>query len=247
MKQRKLFGAMTAVALFCLGFTACGGSDDADVNLLLQQTPVVSTTDPEGTVVVNFQKGSSSNEQSIGYGKIYVDNAGNFNSGDNPYYLNISFSSVGIVNGLSDVKTIPSTGWSQSIAITAGAGYIVGSTYYMGEGSQTYYARLYVVSVSPTGITVKYQSRFVLPIRLKQSKVTVDRSYHGLEVELATPTEVFIESTPDWCPARCFNFFNGKPSIHLDIQKNKTGQTRTGEVVLKNDLGSAKITIVQEG
>lgn len=232
---------MTAAVLLCLGFTACGDSDDAD------ETPVVRTTDPEGTVVVNFQKGSSSDEQSIGYGNIYIDYAGNFSPGNNPYYRSISFSSVGIVNGLSDVKTIPSNGWSSNIAVTEGAGYIVRIGEFGEYINHIYYARLYVVSVSPTGITVKYQSPFVLPIQLKQSNVTVDCLYHGLEVELATPTEIFIESKPDWCPAQYQHFSNGKPSIHLDIQENKTGQTRTGEVVLKNSLGSAIITIVQEG
>ena len=66
----------------------------------------------------------------------------------------------------------------------------------------------------------------------------VDSSYHFVSIKMENPTEFFVESAPDWCQIS---------GIMLSINANETGQTRTGEVVLKNSLGSAKITIVQEG
>lgn len=260
MKKQKFFGAITAATLFCLSFTACGSdSDEDDLTQQTPQSPIVATADPAGTVVVNLRKGSSANEQSVGVGKIYVDDAGNFTSdrGHNygwGYYGwgyendNIEFASVGIVNGLSGVLSIPSKGWSNSIAVTVGTGYVV--------NRNNVYARMYVVSASSTGITVKYQYPIAVPIKLKQAKFTIDSSYHTIQAELTNPTSVNIVSYPDWCGYSDGYFIsnglsyyhnNGKAYISIYVQENTTGQSRTGEIVLKNDVSSAKITIVQEG
>lgn len=245
MKKQKFFGAITAATLFCLSFTACGSdSDEDDLTQQTPQSPIVATADPAGTVLVNLRKGSSANEQSVGVGKIYVDDAGNFTS-DRGQYNYIEFASVGIVNGLSGVLSIPSKGWSNSIAVTVGTGYVV--------NRNDVYARMYVVSASSTGVTVKFQYPFSLPIKLKQSKFTIDSSYHYIQAELTNPTSVNIVSYPDWCSSSYDSYGpsyyhnNGKALISISVQENTTGQSRTGEIVLKNDVSSAKITIVQEG
>ena len=99
-----------------------------------------------------------------------MDNAGNFNfdkgerilvstplSGSYYAYDNdgIEFSSVGKVDGLSGITTIPSKGWSENIAITLNSGYIITRKYE--------FARLYVVSVTTNEATMKYQNPFWFP------------------------------------------------------------------------------------
>lgn len=254
MKKQKIFGAMTAVTLLCLGLASCG-SDPIEVTQMQSlQIPDVTTSDPTGTVVVKFQKGSSSNEQSVGVGKIYVDNAGNFTSDPGQYYGTyyanggIEFASVGKVNGLGSIKTIPSGGWSENIAVVAGTGYIVqrrfplyinGESNYVDFG----YARMYVVSVSSTEVTVKYQYPIPMPIKLDTSEFTFDSNGGSIIVGLEIATTFEIVSQPAWCQCQRFQY----SGITISVGENRTGQSRTGEIVLKNDVNSAKITIVQEG
>lgn len=137
------------VAMLSVGFTSCGSDDD------LEQTNITSNVDPEGTVVVNMNNGSSKNWISIGsIGSIHIDEANNFVGSDQTY----EFASVGLISGLSMIKTIPTSGWSISAAVVPGTGYVL--------RSRSSYARLYVVDyiVGTTGgiigATVKYQSPF---------------------------------------------------------------------------------------
>ena len=143
--------ATIVVAMSCLTLIACG--DDKEDGL--EQTENVSERDPDGTVVVNMNNGSRDNWITIGsIGKIHIDDANNFVG----YYSDYEFASVGLVSGLSKIKTIPTSGWSRSVAVVPGTGYVAR------YGSN--YARLYVVDyiVGTTGgiigATVKYQSPF---------------------------------------------------------------------------------------
>ena len=255
-KKTNSFCAMTATTLFCFIFTACGGSDDAVMNLPTQQTPVVTTTDPVGTIVLNFKKGTSANEQSVGVGRIYMDNAGNFNfdkgerilvstplSGSYYAYDNdgIEFSSVGKVDGLSGITTIPSKGWSESIAITANTGYII---YKSNKG----FARLYVESVTPNEATVKYQYPFCVAIDLKQSNFTVQKESKVIYAYIVNPTSVSEISGPEWCNSYVvFDSKTGETYVLILVTENNTGEKRIGEISLKNDVNTAKITVIQEG
>jgi len=171
----------------CMGFVACGdGDDDTPVS-----TPPTTNTgngdngngngngdngdngngnngsqDPEGTVVVNMNSGSSGNYIDIGIGSSIQINAANNFVG----YSSVEFASVGEVTGLSKVTSIPTSGWAKSVAVVPGTGYVArchNATY--SNGTYTYYykyARLYVVERTINtaggimGATVKYQSPF---------------------------------------------------------------------------------------
>ncbi|MBQ1816265.1 MAG: BACON domain-containing protein [Bacteroidaceae bacterium] len=182
-----------------------------------------------------------------------MDNAGNFNfdkgerilvstplSGSYYAYDNggIEFSSVGKVDGLSGITTIPSKGWSENIAITLNSGYIIQRKYE--------FARLYVVSVTTNEATVKYQYPFCVDIVLKQSKYTVQKESQVINAEIVNLTSVSDISHPEWCICY-FNIRNGQPYVIMSILENNTGKTRTGEILLKNNVSTAKITLTQEG
>ena len=267
MKKTSLFSSISAVALLCLGLAACGGDDESSVVPVVPQAPVVTSTDPAGTIVVNFQKGGPSNQQSVGVGNIYVDNADNFNfdkgEWNGLYYTNegIEFASIGKVNGLNEVNYIPSKGWSKSIAVNANTGYLVyrGGFYYgfsdlLDPYGSIGYARLFVSAVSSTGITVKYQYPFITPIKLKQTTLTCTKEglsvnnngFYG-KVELEFPTSFEFISYPDWCRQLSYSHNAGESYISIYLKSNTTGQRREGEVVIKNDLGEARFTVIQEG
>jgi len=136
-KKNYLLGLVTMimVAMLSVGFVSCGSDDDADD---LEKTENLSNQDPEGTVVVNMNNGSSDNWVDVGigsdYGRIHIDEANNFEGYSSSV---VEFASVGLVNGLSSVNTIPTVGWSKSIAVVPGTGYVAKN----GSGNKILYTR----------------------------------------------------------------------------------------------------------
>lgn len=71
--------------------------------------------------------------------------------------LSCSIVSVGAVDGLSKIESIPERGWATQVAINQGHGYIVrmeGECYY---GYFSCYARVYVKQQLGGGVTIQYQ------------------------------------------------------------------------------------------
>lgn len=71
--------------------------------------------------------------------------------------LSCSIVSVGTVDGLSKIESIPERGWATQVAINQGHGYIVrmeGEWYY---GHFSCYARVYVKQQLGGGVTIQYQ------------------------------------------------------------------------------------------
>lgn len=173
--------ASILVAMAGVGLTACGDDDEP--------TNTVSEKDPQGTIVVNMLSGSSRNATLVNicgtndyYDEIYVDEGMNFHA-----YSRAEIVSVGKVNGLSKVTTIPSSGWSEKVAVVPGNGYVarVGYDQFYNEVTNRWeyrsyhYGRIYVVDylttggsstggsstgvatyTTYTGATVKYQPSF---------------------------------------------------------------------------------------
>lgn len=166
--------ASILVAMAGVSLTACGDDDEP--------TNTVSEKDPQGTIVVNMLSGSSRNATLVDicgtndyYDEIYVDEGMNFHA-----YSRAEIVSVGKVNGLSKVTTIPSSGWSEKVAVVPGNGYVarVKKSEWLGPEQgyveKNYYGRIYVVDylttgglstdvatyTTHTGATVKYQSNF---------------------------------------------------------------------------------------
>lgn len=156
---------MTIVMVFnVFVFTGCSKDDEKNstsnpntiINNQGEQTPSVTTQDPEGTVVVNMNNGLITSVYIFSSQYLQIDEANNFIG---PQYgdTSIEFVSIGTVKGLSSITNIPLNGWSRKVAVVPGCGYVA-KTY------NQIYARIYVVdyiyntSKEIIGATIKYQS-----------------------------------------------------------------------------------------
>ena len=253
------------VAMLSVCITSCGGDDNPvstppvpnDGN---EQTDVVSNQDPEGTVVVNMNNGSSGNYINIGlgdyYGDIHIDAANNFAG----YTTYVEFASVGEVSGLSKITSIPTSGWATSAAVVPGTGYVARRTIqgqcYVGDSERSYrwyysfykYVRLYVVEHTVNtaggimGATVKYQSPFDLPIVLSTTSLTFTSVESEQTLTLSSLTTIELEEKPEWC----FVTSGGDNKITVHVIANNTGQQRTGNIILKNSVSSVTVRVVQQ-
>ncbi len=176
-------------------FLACS-SDDGDGN---EDKTIVSDKDPDGTIVVNMNNGSRDNYVSIPY-YVHIDEANNF-VGE---YSNVKFASVGQVSGLSKITKIPSDGWSSSIAVVPGTGYLMlfSGCDLSSYRSEYQITRIYVVdyivgtSGGIIGATIKYQYPFDTPIVLKNTSVTAsfNSSIDERMVQLESPASLVLKT-----------------------------------------------------
>lgn len=146
--------------LLPLAIASCGGDE--------KDEPETTANDPEGTTLVYLHHGDyvelardthHADENGYGYDismGISVNKSNNFvsDTGD-------KIVSVGKVKNISEIKSIPNSGWVSETAIVPGNGYV-----FMGSYVNTYYARIYVVDfITSTdggiiGATIKYQKNW---------------------------------------------------------------------------------------
>lgn len=258
---------MVMAVMLSVGITSCGGDDNP------VSTPPTTNNgngnngsgdngsqDPEGTVVINMSPGSTGNFYDIGLVRqIHIDPNNNFVTENRENY-HVEFASLGKVNGLSQVTTPPASGWTQSIAVVAGHGYMVRSMY----GSTPYgtYARLYVVEQNSNGATtVKYQSPYCdFPFSFEETSVELAgyyqfRSYQGYyhsydhkSITIINGTSAIeIEEKPDWCSASIYSdYYTGCYLYIQESESNDTGVSRTGKIVLKNTVCTQTLTVTQK-
>ena len=152
--KKYLFSCMTImmVAIVSVGFMSCSKDDDEEVVSPNQFDTKTSIPDPDGTVLIYMSAASKGNYHDIGLlSSFHIDEDYNF---EGEAYIEIA--SVGMVKGLSEIKSIPTSGWASRVAVVSGYGYVVKYSGYSG----TTYARLFVVSSTGSGYAVKYQSPF---------------------------------------------------------------------------------------
>lgn len=243
--------AIMMVAMLSVSFASCGGDDDeSDESDNNENTEIVSNQDPEGTIVLNMASGAKDNYYKIGeLGEIHIDAANNFRGKSNT-----SFTSIGLVDGLSKITQIPKYGWAESAAVVPGTGYVMR---YGNSFSSYQYARIYVVDYlgstytddagntygEITGATIKYQAPFLLPIKLDITSLSFDSGANSKTLELDNPTTITIEEKPDWCKV----LINTETKITISVTENLTAEQRQGDIVLKNTTNSVKINVAQKG
>lgn len=151
--RKYLFSCMTImmVAIVSVGFMSCSKDDDEEVVSPNQFDTKTSISDPDGTVLIYMSAASKGNYHDIGSSSFHIDEDYNFEG-----YEYTKIASVGMVKGLSEIKSIPTSGWASSVAVVSGYGYVVRYS----SPFATTYARLFVVSSTGSGYAVKYQSPF---------------------------------------------------------------------------------------
>ena len=235
---------MLALAVLAI-VPACSGEDDEPV-VPQASDPNVAVPDPEGTVTVNITNNGRDGEVALPdlgvY--IYIDEGNNFRLYSSGY--SASIVSLGAMKGLGNVVSVPTEGWSSSVAVMPGNGYAVRSSYNYGNIRTNNYARLYVDSYMTNtsggimGATVKYQSPFVLPIVLSESEVEFEASGGSREIAY-TGSTCSVKSAPEWCSVR---FYSGG-GLTVSVTENFSASEYTGDIVLSNQSGEATISVTQ--
>lgn len=264
------------VAIMSVGFASCSGSDEEDG---LINTQNVSVQDPEGTIVINMGSGVSDNFYDIGLeAKIHIDENYNFGSetltknefnysgpygggGYSDHKYHVEFASVGKVNGLGQVTSAPINGWSQSIVVIPGTGYVAR----MMKDGKSYgrFTRLYVVEQNageiPTYTTVKCQTQYDPPFTLEKTSVELSHalasrynsttgSYESYYTGTTANVTIYngtnaikVAEKPNWCSVSAYTDY-----VSISADKNPNPQPRTGTIILKNSVCSVSITVTQD-
>lgn len=261
---------------FCFQFISCGGDDKEETINNLEQSSYNITPDPEGTIVMNMNAGASDNFYDIGLGaKIAIDAAHNwktehiegYESVSGPYGYSRSWdyhvdvTSVGIVNGLGNITSIPSTGWAESMAVMTGAGYIMkdmdGTTF---RGT---YSRIYVEKISDDAqfFTIRYQTPYEIPFKSEKNEIMLEQKYiEGVDfisgnpysyytytgsVKLKNANSIKIIQQPDWCSVKLA--YNDECDGIVTItrtQDTSITERKSGKIILKNSVCTVEIEVI---
>ena len=227
--------AMTAFVTIAL--PSCGGDDSDDIS-----TPVTppnnnngtTNTDPEGTQDMALKVGNS---QSVINGVTSVDAQFNLKGG--------MIASLGKVNGLGDVTSIPKTGWQTSVPVNIGAGYVV-----YNETTEVF-CRMYVVGQDGEGYHVKYQVPFrgtEEELRLSSTEVSFPAEGGTKELTIANSSIVpfTVSSSEEWCEVEKIQPGTG---VKITCKPSGMGYVSDATVTLKqtvNDLGKT-LKVRREG
>ena len=93
-----------------------------------------------------------------------MNSSNNLIATGNDTYYDAEIASIGKVNGLSNIKDIPETGWTNQTTTIPGCGYVHRTKYRYRDGYA--YTRIYVVDYMTStsggimGITIKYQENW---------------------------------------------------------------------------------------
>mgnify|MGYP002623252700 CR=1 FL=1 len=194
MKLSSLCYLFALTAFVTVALPSCGGDDSDDIS-----TPVTppnnnngnnngtTNTDPEGTQDMALKVGNS---QSVINGATSVDAQFNLTGG--------MIASLGKVNGLGAVTSIPKTGWVTSAPVNIGAGYVV-----YNEATEVF-CRMYIVGQDGEGYHVKYQVPFrgtEEELRFSSSEVSFPAEGGTKELTIANSSIVpfTVSSSEEWC------------------------------------------------
>lgn len=237
MKKNYLVWAISLM-LTALLVTSCGetgvNGEPADPN----PDPTDVVPDPEGTISANFISGDD--VYVSGFTSVRITNALNFD-GDV-----CEFVSVGEINGLGNIVSIPSNGWANEVAVMPGNGYVARCSYYT-DNKYYEYARLYVKEwiVSTTGgilgAVVKYQAHFEPRFSFETDKVELSYTGEEQELKMNVISTCKIMSKPEWCDVE-MRF----ESLVVSANENITAEKRVGEIVLSNNTNDFVVKVTQD-
>jgi hypothetical protein len=236
MKKINVF-AIAGVILLGLAVFSCsdknaGGEED-------KTTPVLQ--DPEGTVVLDM----STSEILLGQQVSILE--GNFTGAQ--------FVSLGKIEGLSAITTIPKKGWTNRIAVLEDNGYIA----FINDR----YWRLFVGTYQNGRTIVKYQEPFIG----SETAITPEKTAVSMENPTGDPGTLTAQTvtfsnaslfpfsvaagtvSEHWCSASPIATAENTPcdAIRITASQNMEMEPRTCTVTVKSEIGEdAVITVTQE-
>lgn len=183
---------LATVALLCSA--GCSKNDDPDNGDYIKPNQTVA--DPTGTVTLSMRNGNNGETH---LDNLYIGKDDNFTG----YYCRIA--SLGPVNGLGNVSTIPVAGWATKVAVTPGNGYVA-----YDSSADTFY-RIYVTEYLTAagtggviGAEIKYQKPFKgldENIRVKQDKVVLPAEGGSQQIVFENNSIIpfKVKSSEPWC------------------------------------------------
>lgn len=187
---------MLALAVFVsTALPSCGGGDDDTI-----ETPVTppgdngnnnnstpTSSDPEGTQDMALKVG---NANSLVNGVTGIDAQYNLTGG--------MVVSLGKIDGLGAITSIPTTGWQTKAPVNIGSGYVV-----YNEATEVF-CRLYIVGQDGEGYHVKYQVPFrgteqELMFSTSEVSFPAEGGTQELTVANSSITPFTVTSSETWC------------------------------------------------
>jgi len=210
--------------ILLLAFAACSSNNEG----------LDSPQDPEGTREAKMLYSDIQGIR-IGYANFLRINHSNqfWVSGDDTW----RFISVGPVDGLADITSIPKSGWTKEEYVTPGNGYVV----VQANGYESIFARIYAVEYikegnKTLGVKVKLQDYFngdETKIGLSAKSVVLDKEnltssglYNADDIYLNN-VSCKIESNMDYTPSLSFQ------DSRLALRVYRRGQATIEKPVLK--------------
>lgn len=230
--------SMLAVAiLVVVALPSCGGDDDPidttpsnnnnnNNNNNYNNKP--NTDDPSDMQDMALKVG---NTQSVINGVTYVDAQYRLTGG--------LIVSVGKVDGLGYITSIPKTGWTTSSAVNVGYGYVL-----YNEATENF-CRMYVAGQDGEGYHVNYQIPFKgveKELTLSNNEVNFPAEGGTQELTIANSSIVpfTVSSSEEWCEVEKIQPGTG---VKITCKPTRIGKVSTATIMLKQTLNDKTITI----
>jgi len=156
------------------------------------------------------------------------------------------FTTMGKVNGLGNIKTIPKKEWANNIAAIEGHGYIA---YYNNQ-----YLRFYVNTYKNSRSIVEYQRPFLgseREIKPNKNAVTVTDNPSDIQILEFTngslfPFTISVPQSDNWFNASIASLENNSPPNIIRIagrERNPTTTARESTLTIKSDINEKEVPI----
>ena len=240
----KKFFILLLVTVGVFALPSCG-SDEPDPDNGSKIDPTKPVADPDGTITLSMR--DYNNGCTFILDRLIIKDE-NFRGAD--------IASVGSVNGLGNVSTIPTTGWTNEVAVVPGNGYVA----YL--DNRDMFVRIYVIDyISSTGggimgADVKYQYPFKgVDETLKPEKTSVtlpaDNSADGILMTNASFIPFRVSTDAAWLEASRISAYNTHVlynGVIIEAAENTQPVSREATVTLTTFYDKAvKIKVTQSG
>lgn len=246
-KTRNKFYPLFVIIISALtALSSCDKNDDTFFNEIPDiDNPFEILPDPEGTIQLSMRDDDN--------GKTLLDNIYISDENFASNYVwpgnTVTFVSLGSMNGLANIKQIPTTGWASKVAVVPGNGYIAY------DRSKDSYYRLYVTDyiVSTTGGIIGADVKYQMPFYGKDEAILPETESLTFPANGGMQTVVFknqgiipfdIETDISWCSvqkASTNNYSFLTNAIAITVDGSNDTEAVTGKITLKTIYGKETV------
>lgn len=246
-KTRNKFYPLFAIIISALtALSSCDKNDDTFFNEIPDiDNPFEILPDPEGTIQLSMRDDDN--------GKTLLDNIYISDENFASNYVwpgnTVTFVSLGSMNGLANIKQIPTTGWASKVAVVPGNGYIAY------DRSKDSYYRLYVTNyiVSTTGGIIGADVKYQMPFYGKDEAILPETESLTFPANGGMQTVVFknqevipfdIETDVSWCSVQKASTNDNSflaNAIAITVEGSSDTEAATGKITLKTKYGKETV------